>query len=66
MWPTIKRFFTDETAFKGFARAALLGGGAFLMANPETAAIVPVWVSALVMASSGMVRAGEPNAKTKA
>lgn len=54
----LKRFFTDETAFVGLIRAALLGLGG--MAATGNLPIPPEW-AAVIMAAGGFVRAGEKN-----
>ena len=56
----VKKFFYDETSFKGYLRSAMLFGGA-LMATGQVDWLPP-WAGAMLMASAGMVRAGD---KTK-
>lgn len=57
----LKRFFTDETAFVGAVRAAIMFGGAWVMAGDS-----PTWLpsefGAGLMAVSAMIRAGDKNA----
>ncbi len=64
MIPLIKKFFTDETAAIGFARALILGfGGAVLSGDVPILEALPKWAGILAMAAAGMIRAGERNPK---
>lgn len=59
----LKKFFSDETAFIGYIRGALLGLGALVMTgNIEMLAGYSKY-GALLIALGGMIRAGEPNPK---
>ena len=61
MLGTIKRFFTDETAFKGYMRAMLLGLGSGIAIYPDYFERVPKSVALLLIMAAGMVRAGDKN-----
>ena len=61
MLATIKEFFTDETAFKGYMRAALLGVGSGIAFYPDYFARVPKPFALLLIMAAGMVRAGDKN-----
>lgn len=63
MWPLVKKFFTDETAFIGVIRAALLGLGGLAIAQPEMLPMLPEWMGPVALAAGGFVRAGERNPK---
>ena len=60
MIPLLKKLFTDETCFVGYARAALLGLGGASVAGmlPE---YVPHWLGVVSIAAGGFLRAGEKN-----
>lgn len=62
MFEVIKKFFTDETAFIGFLRAALLGVGALAVSGTLEPYIGPQ-VGAALTAAGGFVRAGDKNKK---
>jgi len=65
MWPWVKRFFTDETAFVGAVRGTILafGGLALIPAAemPAWAPDLPSWLGVVAMAGAGMIRAGDKN-----
>lgn len=68
MWPAIKAFFLDETAFKGYARAVLYGlGGAVLLPPDQVPLISPImdklpdYFGVVALMAGGMVRAGDKN-----
>lgn len=56
----LKRFFTDETAFVGVTRAAIMGAGA-VVATGNVDLGLPESVGVGVMALSSMIRAGDKN-----
>lgn len=55
-----KKFLFDETAFVGFVRALLIGGGAALQAGVMPGLEATPWGIA-IMALGGFVRAGDKN-----
>lgn len=61
MWPWLKKFFTDETAFVGLARAACIGVGTAVatgqMPVPEDWKLGGIALAAF----GGFIRAGEKN-----
>ena len=61
MWPFIRKFFTDETAFVGAIRAALLGLGGVVIAQPELLPALPQWLGPVALAAAGFIRAGDKN-----
>lgn len=60
MIPLLRKLFTDETAFVGYIRAALLGLGGASVAGmlPD---YVPHWLGVVAIAAGGFLRAGEKN-----
>lgn len=60
MWPMIKRFFTDETAFAGIGRALVFGLGT-AVATGSVPFAVPAWVGFGLQILSLAIRAGEKN-----
>ncbi len=55
-----KRFLTDETAFIGAVRAAIMGLGAWVAVG-DSPTWLPSEVGAGLMALSSMLRAGDKN-----
>jgi hypothetical protein len=55
----LKKFFADETSFKGYARSLMLFGGALVATGQVD--WLPPWGGALLMAGAGMIRAGDKN-----
>jgi len=58
----LKRFFSDETAFVGYVRAALMGLGGAQVAGmlPDT---FPRWLGVVALVAGGFIRAGDKNPK---
>ena len=63
MWPFVKKFFSDETAFVGLIRAGLLGLGGLVIAQPEAVPMLPEWLGPIALMCGGFIRAGERNKK---
>ena len=63
MFSWLKRFFTDETAFRGYVRAACIGLGASVEAGyiDPGHELLPPGVGIALMALAGFIRAGEKN-----
>lgn len=60
MFEWARRFFTDETAFVGIVRAAVLGAGGFATTGALPG---PDWLGPVLLAAGGMIRAGDKNPK---
>lgn len=63
MWPLLRKFFTDETAFTGYIRALLLGLGGLVVAYPDALPMLPKWAGIVALMGGGMIRAGDKNPK---
>lgn len=63
MWPTIRKFFLDETAFTGAVRAILLGLGGAVTSGMPIMENTPKWMGVAALMAGGFIRAGEKNPK---
>lgn len=57
----LKKFFFDETAFIGLARAILIGLGTAVSAGLMPLEGLPPWAGVILAALGGFIRAGDPN-----
>ena len=60
MWPWIKRFFLDETAFAGMIRGVLMGlGGAQMSGMLDDIVSLPKWFGVLGLMGAGFIRSSQ-------
>jgi hypothetical protein len=61
MFPLLKKLFTDETAFVGYARFVLIGVGIAAATGSLPLPTRFEWIGAVIAGAGGFIRAGEKN-----